>query len=77
MTYQIWIKCDNAAFHPFPEYEIKIILQKLVRKFENGMPIEGEGAEILMDSNGNRVGEAKMITEEGGDYDGSGIDRSV
>ncbi len=56
MTFNLKIKCDNAAFHEdAPEYEIARILQHIIAKLEAGIT-----SGSAMDTNGNRVAQFKL-----------------
>jgi hypothetical protein len=51
---KITINTENAAFGDDPRQEIAHILSKLVGRIISGA---ADGGALLMDSNGNRVGE--------------------
>jgi hypothetical protein len=56
MRLTLTMKCDNAAFDEFPGVEQARILRELAESLYNGET----GTIPLYDSNGNRVGEAKV-----------------
>ena len=51
MDFELKLNCDNGAFWN-PELEVNRILKLLAEKVENGL-VEG----VIMDLNGNKVGE--------------------
>ena len=62
MQLNITINLDNAAFGDSPGLEAGRILSELAAQMEDGNTLAGSGCrEPLMDYNGNRVGEAKIV----------------
>lgn len=52
---KIKFSTSNAAFEEYGTYEIKRILEKIIRQVENG---HEDG--VIMDINGNKVGEWEL-----------------
>jgi len=66
MRLTITIDMDNAAFTEFsPETEVKQILTNFVNRLDPGDLDETGVADVLLDSNGNRVGQAKVENLDG------------
>lgn len=60
MTYRITINMDNAAFADSPGTEIGRILQEQVHILEGVTDMRPGDKTVLIDVNGNVVGEAKV-----------------
>lgn len=61
MRFDIRIGVDNAAFDGHPEDEIATILRRLAAEIE-ATGLEPGDVIGLRDTNGNRVGDAKLTT---------------
>jgi len=59
MRVVIEFDCDNASFEDYPRGEIRSVIDKAMVKIMRQLDDPSE-SDVLMDSNGNRVGTARL-----------------